>query len=196
MDDTELCYTGARKLARMIRARNDGVPIVVLSSREDEAGKVQALDIGADDYVTKPFGMDELLARLRAGKPTVLAALHAQNPQSGITIADVQADLKDHAASFREELATIAVFELRSSRLDRVVRVLPSEPLRFDHGHGSAFQPKLPALRVGPVLGHGEEPLLARLGSARLEVGGVDETHGISSVYTAVCPGPRRDVMT
>jgi two-component system KDP operon response regulator KdpE len=39
---------------------------VVLSSRGDEAGKVQALDLGADDYVTKPFGMDELLARMRA----------------------------------------------------------------------------------------------------------------------------------
>jgi two-component system KDP operon response regulator KdpE len=42
------------------------VPIVVLSVRDGEADKVQALDAGADDYVTKPFGMDELLARLRA----------------------------------------------------------------------------------------------------------------------------------
>ena len=53
-------------LLRTIRARNESVPIVVLSSRGDEAGKVQALDCGADDYVTKPFGMDELLARMRA----------------------------------------------------------------------------------------------------------------------------------
>ena len=42
------------------------VPIVVLSARGDEAGKVDALDAGADDYVTKPFGIEELLARLRA----------------------------------------------------------------------------------------------------------------------------------
>jgi two-component system KDP operon response regulator KdpE len=42
------------------------MPILVLSAREDEASKVAALDAGADDYVTKPFGMDELLARLRA----------------------------------------------------------------------------------------------------------------------------------
>jgi two-component system KDP operon response regulator KdpE len=42
------------------------VPIVVLSSRGDEAAKVTALDAGADDYVTKPFGADELLARIRA----------------------------------------------------------------------------------------------------------------------------------
>jgi two-component system KDP operon response regulator KdpE len=52
-------------LLRMIRGRNEGVPIVVLSSRGDEAGKVLALDLGADDYVTKPFGMNELLARIR-----------------------------------------------------------------------------------------------------------------------------------
>lgn len=48
-----------------IRARADAVPVVVLSSRDDEAGKVRALDLGADDYVTKPFGMEELLARMR-----------------------------------------------------------------------------------------------------------------------------------
>jgi two-component system KDP operon response regulator KdpE len=42
------------------------VPIIVLSARGQEAQKVEALDAGADDYVTKPFGMDELLARLRA----------------------------------------------------------------------------------------------------------------------------------
>ncbi len=54
------------ELLRRIRTHNDNVPIVVLSSRDDEAGKVQALDSGADDYVTKPFGMDELLARMRA----------------------------------------------------------------------------------------------------------------------------------
>ena len=42
------------------------IPILVLSARENEAAKVKALDAGADDYVTKPFGMDELLARLRA----------------------------------------------------------------------------------------------------------------------------------
>ena len=41
------------------------VPILVLSSRSDEAGKVMALDLGADDYVSKPFGVDELMARMR-----------------------------------------------------------------------------------------------------------------------------------
>ena len=54
------------ELLRQIRARREGLPIVVLSSRGDEAAKVEALDLGADDYVTKPFGMEELLARMRA----------------------------------------------------------------------------------------------------------------------------------
>ena len=49
---------------RTLRARS-AVPIVVLSARDDERGKVAALDLGADDYVTKPFGMAELVARLR-----------------------------------------------------------------------------------------------------------------------------------
>jgi two-component system KDP operon response regulator KdpE len=54
------------ELLQRIRRAQEGVPVVVLSSRDDEAGKVAALDLGADDYVTKPFGMEELLARMRA----------------------------------------------------------------------------------------------------------------------------------
>ena len=46
--------------------RDSQVPIIVLSIRNDERGKAGALDLGADDYVTKPFGMDELIARVRA----------------------------------------------------------------------------------------------------------------------------------
>jgi two-component system, OmpR family, KDP operon response regulator KdpE len=67
------------ELLRMMRARNEKVPIVVLSSRGDEAGKVEALDLGADDYVTKPFGMDELLARMRAALRHQLQ-VHGERP--------------------------------------------------------------------------------------------------------------------
>ena len=63
-------------------ARQDrAVPIIVLSSRTDERGKVEALDLGADDYVTKPFGMEELLARMRAAL--------APSPAAGGREADV-----------------------------------------------------------------------------------------------------------
>ena len=51
---------------RALREAGSALPIIVLSSRTDERGKVEALDLGADDYVSKPFGIDELLARLRA----------------------------------------------------------------------------------------------------------------------------------
>ena len=50
---------------RRLRSSGSKLPIIVLSSRGDEHGKVEALDLGADDYVTKPFGMAELVARIR-----------------------------------------------------------------------------------------------------------------------------------
>lgn len=53
------------ELLKVIRMRAENVPILVLSSRDDETSKVQALNLGADDYVTKPFGMHELFARIR-----------------------------------------------------------------------------------------------------------------------------------
>src|SRR5262249_12600412 len=67
------------ELLRTMRTRNGRVPSVVLSSRGDEIGKVQALDLGADDYVTKPFGMDELLARMRAALRHQLQ-VHGERP--------------------------------------------------------------------------------------------------------------------
>jgi two-component system KDP operon response regulator KdpE len=54
------------EVIQKLREGGSALPIIVLSSRTDEAGKVRALDLGADDYVTKPFGVDELLARVRA----------------------------------------------------------------------------------------------------------------------------------
>ena len=54
------------EIIERLRSQGSPLPIIVLSSRVDEAGKVKALDLGADDYITKPFGIDELLARLRA----------------------------------------------------------------------------------------------------------------------------------
>jgi len=53
-------------IIKELRDSGSAAPIIVLSSRADEGGKVRALDLGADDYVTKPFGVEELLARIRA----------------------------------------------------------------------------------------------------------------------------------
>jgi len=54
------------EVVRRLRGQSGATPIIILSSRDDEAGKVAALDLGADDYVSKPFGMEELSARIRA----------------------------------------------------------------------------------------------------------------------------------
>src|SRR3954453_5652502 len=63
----DLGLPGMGGLDLLRKWRDDGldVPVVILSSRTDEAGIVQALELGADDYITKPFGMNELAARIR-----------------------------------------------------------------------------------------------------------------------------------
>ena len=88
------------ELLRTIRSRKEGVPIVVLSSRGDEAGKVQALDLGADDYVTKPFGMDELLARMRAALRHQLQ-IHGERPV--FRVGDLSVDLVRRIVKVRDQ---------------------------------------------------------------------------------------------
>jgi two-component system KDP operon response regulator KdpE len=87
-------------LLALIRERNERVPIVVLSSRGDETAKVQALDHGADDYVTKPFGMDELLARLRAA---VRHQLQVQGERPVFRLGDLSIDLVRRIVKVRDK---------------------------------------------------------------------------------------------
>jgi two-component system KDP operon response regulator KdpE len=70
--------------------KNSTAPIVVLSARHDERSKVEALDLGADDYVSKPFGMDELMARLRAAQRH---AFQAQGELPVFVSGDLAVDL-------------------------------------------------------------------------------------------------------
>ena len=67
------------------------VPIIVLSGRSDSADKVEALDAGADDYVTKPFGVDELLARMRAATRRTSSADATPEVSFGGTTVDLSA---------------------------------------------------------------------------------------------------------
>src|ERR1700744_4065923 len=67
------------ELLRMIRGGNERCPFGVFATRGDEAGKVEALDLGANYYLTKPFGMDELLARMRAALRHQLQ-VHGERP--------------------------------------------------------------------------------------------------------------------
>ena len=102
------------ELLTLIRARLEGVPIVVLSSRDDEAGKVDALDRGADDYVTKPFGMDELLARMRAALRHQLPA-HGERP--AFRAGDLSVDLVRRIVKMRDREVKLSPKEYDLLRL-------------------------------------------------------------------------------
>ena len=113
--DVSTAFDGATGLAQIAKVRPDAVildlglpdmdgeevirgvrgwsstPIIVLSARELEASKVAALDAGADDYVTKPFGMDELLARLRAAVRRGVTAEEAPSVSTDDFVIDLAA---------------------------------------------------------------------------------------------------------
>ena len=92
MDGLQLC--------RHLRTKSQ-IPIIVLSVRGEERTKVEALDAGADDYVTKPFSTNELLARVRA---TLRRALAAQPPESPvIAIGDFRIDLQAHSVQVKNQ---------------------------------------------------------------------------------------------
>jgi two-component system KDP operon response regulator KdpE len=96
--------------------RESTVPIIVLSARVDAPDKVHALDLGADDYVTKPFGTAELLARLRAA-----VRRSNQVPGSG-DVGSSRDEVVVHTAAFTVDLAAKKV-----SRHGRELRLTPTE---------------------------------------------------------------------
>ena len=109
-------------LCREVRMRSD-VPIIVLSVKEDERTKVKALDLGADDYVTKPFSLNELLARVRAH----LRRAPAPGPVSLIELGDFSIDLDAHVVKVRdnEVKLTPKEFELLLYLARKAGKVVP-----------------------------------------------------------------------
>jgi two-component system, OmpR family, KDP operon response regulator KdpE len=97
--DLSLPDTDGVEVCRQLRSWSD-VPILVLSARDQETEKVRALDLGADDYLTKPFSTHELLARIR------VALRHAERRQvtlAQIAIGDLRIDLARRRVSSRGE---------------------------------------------------------------------------------------------
>jgi two-component system KDP operon response regulator KdpE len=93
IDGVELC--------RRLRASSQ-VPILVLSVKGEEKTKVEALDAGADDYITKPFGIDELLARIRAALRRVpQAAASTKTGETVLEAGDFNVDLEAHLVKVR-----------------------------------------------------------------------------------------------
>jgi two-component system KDP operon response regulator KdpE len=119
MDGLELC--------RRLRAISD-VPIIVLSVRGEEKTKVEALDAGADDYVTKPFGVDELLARIRANlrrKPS------GDSSSQILEAGDFRIDIEAHSVTQkgRELRLTPKEFDLLVHLVRNAGRVLTHRAL-------------------------------------------------------------------
>ena len=92
MDGLELC--------RRVRAIS-AVPIIVLSAKGEEKTKVEALDLGADDFVTKPFGIDELLARVRASLRRANTPPLNEATQSILDSGDFHVDLETREITVR-----------------------------------------------------------------------------------------------
>jgi two-component system, OmpR family, KDP operon response regulator KdpE len=93
--DLVLPGLGGIEVCTHLRQQSE-VPIIVLSAREDEELKVQALDAGADDYVTKPFSHEELLARVRAVMRRAKSGGSAKSPE--IRLKDLTIDIQGHRA--------------------------------------------------------------------------------------------------
>ena len=125
--DLAMPSMGGLELCRRLRAISE-VPIIVLSVRGEEKTKVEALDAGADDYVTKPFGMDELLARIRAA----LRRKPAGDSDARILAAgDFRIDLDSHTATQgeRELRLTPKEFDLMAHLMRNAGKVLTHHSL-------------------------------------------------------------------
>ena len=120
--DLQMPAMNGIELCREIRKISE-VPIIVLSVKGEERTKVEALDAGADDYITKPFGMDELLARVRAG---LRRAPSEKKEETRLEIGDFFVDLASYKVMVREAEVhlTPKEFELLSYLLKNHGKVL------------------------------------------------------------------------
>lgn len=125
--DLSMPNMGGIALCREVR-KTSAVPIIILSVREEETTKVEALNSGADDYVTKPFGMDELLARVRASlRRTTQSISGAGKFQAG----DFCVDREAYAVQIKgqEVRLTPKEFQLLVFLMQNVGRVLTHRTL-------------------------------------------------------------------
>ena len=108
-------------LLASLRRRGDRVPLMVLSARDDLESRVRGLDLGADDYLVKPFEMTELMARMRA-----LLRRQAGHAHSVIGTDETSLDLATRQLSFREasEVLPAREFALMRALLERPGQIL------------------------------------------------------------------------
>lgn len=109
-----------------ITRRNSMIPIIVLSARTDEKDKVSALDLGANDYITKPFGTAELLARVRASLRINRMNLQAVIPNSVFTLDDLEINYDRRQVSVNGKIVHLTqteynILSLLSQRVGKVM---------------------------------------------------------------------------
>ena len=143
MDGTVVC--------ERIRARSD-VPIVVLSARLTERDKIVALDRGADDYVTKPFSPEELLARVRAALRRTLGDGPAARGQLVVGAIEIDLERRQVTVAGREVRLTPKEYELLSLLAARAGQVVTHRTiLRAIWGPHSVDQPEHLRVLVGQL---------------------------------------------
>jgi two-component system, OmpR family, response regulator RegX3 len=115
-------------LCRMIRSESD-VPIIMVTAKDSEADKVTGLELGADDYVTKPFSMRELVSRVRANLRRARPQTVAEPVEEIIAGGPVRMDVARHEVSVRGESVSLPPkeFELLETFLRRRGRLLTRE---------------------------------------------------------------------
>lgn len=145
------------------RAAGDLTPIIVLTARDDEASKVRALDSGADDYVTKPFGVAELLARVRSalrhrvqargGRPIVRTHdLEIDLARRSLTNAGVAVKLSRKEFDLLEELALNIGEPVPHERLLQAVWGSPDADIRYLRVYVGQLREKIESVPENPVL--------------------------------------------
>jgi DNA-binding response OmpR family regulator len=125
-------------VARAIRARRDVVPIIMLTALDSEADVVQGLEAGADDYVTKPFGVAELRSRIRA----VLRRAHGRVVQGETRVGPVALDLQERRVSVEglPVRLTFSEFELLRCLMSRPGKLFTRQELLRAIWGDSAFR--------------------------------------------------------
>lgn len=102
------------QICEQLRTHDAIVPIIMLTARGQEADKIRGLDAGADDYVTKPFSVGELVARIRA---MFRRGAHSQGPTTRFSIGDVIVDTAAHTLTRGQESTQITFYEIELLKL-------------------------------------------------------------------------------
>jgi two-component system response regulator MprA len=145
--DVMMPYVGGLDVCRTLRSKNDKLPIIVLTARDEIGDRVAGLDAGADDYLTKPFALEELRARLRALLRRT--ATDEDDDAAVLTYADLELDPGAHTArrGDRPIDLTRTEFALLELLLRNAGRPLPRETI-MDRVWGWESEPTSNSLEV------------------------------------------------